>query len=171
MLALAIPFAGAISVIVTILHVTICVFLIFVVLLQRGRNQDLASAFGGGQTQANLAAMSTDDFLTRATKISAFAFMFTSLLLAIFAQTKSSSVLDRVPGNDMPKEEAPATETSPAPATESASAPAAESAPVEAAPVAETAPAPVAETAPAPVAETAPAPVAETAPTGPTGTQ
>jgi preprotein translocase subunit SecG len=128
MLSLAIPFAGAISVVLTILHILICVFLIFVVLLQRGRNQDLASAFGGGQSQANLAAMSTDDFLTRATKISAFAFMFTSLLLALFAQTKAQSVLDVVPGNDVPTVEEPAPAEAPAtdaatPAPEAAAVP------------------------------------------------
>ncbi len=85
-----------VTVLLTILHFVICAFLILVVLLQRGRNQDLASAFGGGQTQANLAAMSTDDFLTRATKITAFLFMGTSLALALFSQTKARSVLDSV---------------------------------------------------------------------------
>ena len=110
MLLVSLPFAGAISVLLTILHIVICVFLIFVVLLQRGRNQDLASAFGGGQSQANLAAMSTDDFLTRATKISAFAFMATSLLLALLSQTKSQSVLDVVPDKNAPKTSAPATD-------------------------------------------------------------
>ena len=97
MLALAIPFAGALTVALTILHIVICTFLILVVLLQRGRSQDLASAFGGGQTQSNMAAMSTDDFLTRATKVSAFLFMGTSLALALFAQGRATSVLDIVP--------------------------------------------------------------------------
>ena len=34
-----------------VLHVIACLFLIGVVLLQQGKNQDLASAFGGGGTQ------------------------------------------------------------------------------------------------------------------------
>ena len=143
MLLVSLPFAGAISVLLTILHIVICVFLIFVVLLQRGRNQDLASAFGGGQSQANLAAMSTDDFLTRATKISAFAFMATSLLLALLSQTKPQSVLDVVPDKDAPKASAPATDASPAetsaPAATELAAPAdstaTEAAPTEAAPI------------------------------------
>ena len=169
MLLVSLPFAGAISVLLTILHIVICVFLIFVVLLQRGRNQDLASAFGGGQSQANLAAMSTDDFLTRATKISAFTFMATSLLLALLSQTKAQSVLDVVPGNDKPTADAPATESAPvgtsAPAATDAGAPATETVPAEAAPGA-TAPVEVApiEAVPVPV-EQAPA-----APAGTTGT-
>ena len=34
--------------IVIVLHVIACLFLIGVVLLQQGKNQDLANAFGGG---------------------------------------------------------------------------------------------------------------------------
>ena len=34
-----------------VLHIVACLFLIAVVLLQQGKNQDLASAFGGGGTQ------------------------------------------------------------------------------------------------------------------------
>ena len=37
--------------VVIVLHVIACLFLIGVVLLQQGKNQDLASAFGGGGTQ------------------------------------------------------------------------------------------------------------------------
>ena len=33
------------------LHIVACLFLIGVVLLQQGKNQDLASAFGGGGTR------------------------------------------------------------------------------------------------------------------------
>jgi preprotein translocase subunit SecG len=122
MLALAIPFAGAITVALTLLHIVICIFLILVVLLQRGRSQDLASAFGGGQTQSNMAAMSTDDFLTRATKVSAFLFMGTSLALALFAQGRATSVLDIVP------EEPPAAEDQATTGEPGATDPAAESA-------------------------------------------
>lgn len=82
---------------VTFVHVLLCVFLIGVVLVQSGRAGDLASAFGGGASQANLAAMSSENILTLATKISAFGFMLTSLLLALFAHGKARSVLDVVP--------------------------------------------------------------------------
>jgi len=64
-----------------VLHVFICVFLIIVVLLQSGRAADLASAFGASQTQANIAAMSSEDFIKKATRYLAFTFMATSLIL------------------------------------------------------------------------------------------
>jgi preprotein translocase subunit SecG len=126
----------------TVIHFLLCVFLIAVVLLQSGRAGDLASAFGGGPSQANVAAMSSENILTRATKISAFSFMVTSLLLALFAHGDSGaeSVLDQV--------DEPAAAVAPAepaaeveqPATTGTSA-AAESTASEAAPAAEDQPA------------------------------
>ena len=64
------------------IHVLICLFLIVVVLLQSGRAADLASAFGGAPSQANVAAMSSEDFIKKATRYLAFTFMVTSLVLA-----------------------------------------------------------------------------------------
>ena len=123
-LVLAIPFLGPLMVLLTIVHVLICVLLIFVVLLQRGRSADLANAFGGGgPTQSNMAAMSTDDFLTRATKIGAFAFMGTSLLLALFSQRQASSVLDTVPDKQVPAAASSATGASAADAPAVATTP------------------------------------------------
>lgn len=80
-------------------HFLLCLFLIAVVLLQSGRAGDLSSAFGGAPSQANIAAMSSENILTRVTKVCAFGFMATSLLLALFAHGESSSdsVLDAVP--------------------------------------------------------------------------
>lgn len=86
----------------TAVHVLVCLFLVLVVLLQRGRAGDLASAFGGGPSQANIAAMSSEDVLTRATKISAFAFMGTSLLLALLSTGGTRSVLEDEPVSEPP---------------------------------------------------------------------
>ena len=168
MLAL-VSIPGAVVVLVTVIHIIVCIFLIGVVLLQRGRSQDLASAFGGGQTQANMAAMSTDDFLTRATKIAAVAFMVTSMGLALSTQKRATSVLDVVPDTNAPAAASGPTgasgETTPAPTGASAPETSAPSiAPVEIQPVpAPTEPPPPAPTEPAP-AETTPPPA-----TGPTG--
>ena len=72
-------------------HVMICLFLIVVVLLQSGRAADLASAFGGAPSQANLAAMSSEDFIKRATRYLAFTFMVTSMILAATPRTETET--------------------------------------------------------------------------------
>jgi preprotein translocase subunit SecG len=82
---------------VVVLHVIACLFLIGVVLLQQGKGQDLASAFGGGGTQTAFGPRGSANVLTRATTILAGVFMVTSLALTIL-RPKGSSVLDRIPG-------------------------------------------------------------------------
>jgi preprotein translocase subunit SecG len=119
------------------LHVIACLFLIAVVLLQQGKGQDLASAFGGGGTQAAFGPRGSATVLSRATTILAGVFMVTSLSLSILKH-RDSSVLDRVP--------APAASAFPAPGASAsplapAAAPTASAAPAESAPTT-TAPAP-----------------------------
>ena len=117
---------------VIFLHVVACIFLIAVVLLQQGKGQDLASAFGGGGTQTAFGPRGSATVLSRATTILAGLFMVTSLALTIIRPSRSG-VLDAVP----------ATVASPAPAATSApvTVPAAPAAPAEAP---ATAPAPAA---------------------------
>jgi preprotein translocase subunit SecG len=83
--------------IVLTLHIIACLFLIVVVLLQQGKGQDLASAFGGGGTQTAFGPRGSANVLSRATTILAGAFMVTSLGLSL-VRPKEASVLDRVPG-------------------------------------------------------------------------
>jgi preprotein translocase subunit SecG len=78
-----------------LLHVIACLFLIAVVLLQQGKNQDLASAFGGGGTQTAFGPRGSANVLSRATTVLAGVFMVTSLALSML-RPGSSSVLDRV---------------------------------------------------------------------------
>jgi preprotein translocase subunit SecG len=92
---------------IVILHVVACLFLIGVVLLQQGKGQDLASAFGGGGTQTAFGPRGSANVLSRATTILAGVFMLTSLTLSML-KPGGSSVLDRV--------QAPAAAPSPAPA-------------------------------------------------------
>ena len=117
---------------VIFLHVVACIFLIAVVLLQQGKGQDLASAFGGGGTQTAFGPRGSATVLSRATTILAGLFMVTSLALTIIRPSRSG-VLDAVP----------ATVATPAPAATSApiTVPAAPAAPAEAP---ATAPAPAA---------------------------
>jgi len=81
---------------ITFLHVIACLFLIAVVLLQQGKGQDLASAFGGGGTQTAFGPRGSATVLSRATTILAGLFVITSLALTI-VRPKASGVLDQVP--------------------------------------------------------------------------
>jgi preprotein translocase subunit SecG len=101
------------------LHVVACLFLIAVVLLQQGKGQDLASAFGGGGTQAAFGPRGSATVLSRATTILAGVFMVTSLSLSVLRH-RESSVLDRVPA-PVPS---PSASVAPAPAASVPAAPA-----------------------------------------------
>ena len=99
---------------IILVHILTCLFLIGVVLLQQGKSQDLASAFGGGGTQTAFGPRGSANVLSRATTILAGVFMVTSLALSIL-RPRSSTILDSV--------KAPA--ASPAPARSASPAPAA----------------------------------------------
>ena len=88
-------------VLLTVLHVAVCLVLIMVVLLQTGKRADLAGAFGGGGSQTAFGARGAATFLSRATTWSAVLFMFTSLALALLATSGrgGGSVLDNVPAS------------------------------------------------------------------------
>ena len=64
-----------------IVHVTVCLFLILVVLLQQGRGGGMGSAFGGATAQV-FGGRGAGNFLTRLTGICAAIFMLTSIGLA-----------------------------------------------------------------------------------------
>ena len=86
-------------ILLTILHVLVCLFLVVVVLLQSGKAADLAGAFGGMGSQTAFGPRGTASLLSRWTTIAAALFMVTSLSLAM-VQTRTSgggsSVVDRV---------------------------------------------------------------------------
>jgi preprotein translocase subunit SecG len=113
---------------IAFLHVVACLFLIAVVLLQQGKGQDLASAFGGGGTQTAFGPRGSATVLSRATTILAGLFMVTSLALSI-VRPGPSGVLDQIP--DAAASPTPAATA--APATTTPAAPAAE-APAQAPP-------------------------------------
>lgn len=78
------------------LHISACLFLIGVVLLQQGKGQDLASAFGGGGSQTAFGPRGSANVLSRATAILAGLFMVTSLSLSLL-KSDESSILDQLP--------------------------------------------------------------------------
>jgi preprotein translocase subunit SecG len=72
-------------ILVTVIHVIICLFLVIVVLLQSGKAADLAGAFGGMGSQTVFGPRGSATVLSKATTIAAAAFMLTSLTLSIMA--------------------------------------------------------------------------------------
>lgn len=64
-------------------HVIVCLFLIFVVLLQQGKSADLAGAFGGQGSQTAFGPRGAANLLTRLTTWSAIIFMVTSITLTV----------------------------------------------------------------------------------------
>jgi preprotein translocase subunit SecG len=71
------------SILVSIIHVIVCLILILVVLLQSGKGADLAGAFGGGGSQTAFGARGTATFLSKLTTGAAIVFMLTSLTLSL----------------------------------------------------------------------------------------
>jgi len=72
----------------------VCLILVVVVLLQSGKAADLAGAFGGMGSQTVFGPRGSATVLSKATTISAIAFMFTSLTLSILATRAGSSTPD-----------------------------------------------------------------------------
>jgi preprotein translocase subunit SecG len=88
------------TILLTTLHVIVCVFLIVVVLLQSGKAADLAGAFGGMGSQTAFGPRGSATLLSKATTISAIVFMLTSISLSILNTRTSggpvgNSVLER----------------------------------------------------------------------------
>lgn len=95
----------------TTLHVTACIFLVIVVLLQKGKGSDVNAVFGGS-SQTIFGSSGAGNFLTKLTSATAIVFMFTSLSLTIGATKQSTkSVFDDVPAETIPMtpEQPPAT--------------------------------------------------------------
>ena len=152
---------------VLILHLIACFFLIAVVLLQQGKGQDLASAFGGGGTQAAFGPRGSVTLLSRVTAALAAVFMITSISLVVLKQRRSS-VLDSIPATASPSP-TPAGPTDllgvpVAPASPGATASPAASPATASSVAASPAPASPAATTPAPATKAAP-PAASPAPT------
>jgi preprotein translocase subunit SecG len=77
----------------TILHVLVCFFLIFIVLIQSSKGAELGAAFGGS-SQTLFGSRGAATLFSKLTTISAVVFMVTSLLIAV-ASVKSGSVVKK----------------------------------------------------------------------------
>jgi preprotein translocase subunit SecG len=97
-------------ILVTIVHVIVCLFLIIVVLLQSGKAGDISAAFGGQGSQAAFGPRGAATALSKATTISAIIFMLTSITLSISATKRggAASVLQGVKSAPAKTQPAPA---------------------------------------------------------------
>ena len=84
------------TLLITVIHVIVCIALIMIVLLQTGKGADMGAAFGGGSSQTLFGSTGASTFLSKATTVAAVVFMLTSLMLAYAAGNKSgkSIVMD-----------------------------------------------------------------------------
>ncbi|MBN2419118.1 MAG: preprotein translocase subunit SecG [Deltaproteobacteria bacterium] len=81
------------DIVITIIHVVVCIALIFIVLLQKGKGADMGAAFGGS-SQAVFGGAGASSFLSKVTTTAAVVFMLTSLLLATIGKGKSESIME-----------------------------------------------------------------------------
>jgi preprotein translocase subunit SecG len=105
-------------ILITIVHIAVCLFLIIVVLLQSGKSGDIAAAFGGMGSQTAFGPRGAATVLSRATTWSAIIFMVTSITLSVFASRRSgtNSVLQGVkPSQTKSQPAKPAPAPAPAP--------------------------------------------------------
>ena len=106
-------------ILITVVHIIVCLILVVVVLLQSGKAADLAGAFGGMGSQTVFGPRGSATVLSKATTISAVLFMLTSITLSILATRGGSSTPDllkkTIPVSGQ-KGPVPATTQAPAPA-------------------------------------------------------
>ena len=89
-------------IVVTIIHVIVCIGLILVVLLQTGKGAEVGAVFGGSSSTI-FGSSGAGNFLSRLTTGMAIVFMMTSLTLGYFAGRKpSATIFDSQPGSTAP---------------------------------------------------------------------
>jgi preprotein translocase subunit SecG len=111
-----------VTVLITILHITVCIILILVVLLQAGRGASMGAAFGGS-SQTLFGSTGPGTFLGKMTTVIAMIFMLTSLALSYNSLHRAPSLIDSAPRTKaektlpkapMPQSAAPAVPAQPA---------------------------------------------------------
>lgn len=98
-------------ILITLVHIIVCLFLIIVVLLQSGQSGDIAAAFGGQGSQTAFGPRGAATVLTKATTWCAVIFMLTSITLSVLASRRGGpgSVLQnyKSPVSSAPAQPAP----------------------------------------------------------------
>lgn len=89
---------------INIVHIFVCLVLMFVVLLQQGKGGGMGAAFGGATTQV-FGGRGAGNILTRATAICAGIFMLTSVSLAYLSSSGDRALKARVAQESSKKKE------------------------------------------------------------------
>ena len=79
---------------VVVVHLIVCLFLIFIILIQSSKGAEMGAAFGGS-SQTLFGSRGAATFLNKLTTTAAIVFMITSLVLAILS-VKRGSVMSSV---------------------------------------------------------------------------
>jgi preprotein translocase subunit SecG len=91
-------------ILVTVIHVLVCIGLVLVVLLQTGKGAEVGAVFGGSSATI-FGSSGAGNFLSRLTTGMAIVFMITSLTLGYFAGRKpSATIFDTRPSTTAPSE-------------------------------------------------------------------
>jgi preprotein translocase subunit SecG len=117
-------------ILVTVIHVFVCIGLILVVLLQTGKGAEVGAVFGGSSATI-FGSSGAGNFLSRLTTGMAIVFMITSLTLGYFAGRRpSDTIFDRRPAPAAPgASETPKQQSAPTPAPAAPANPAPEASP------------------------------------------
>jgi preprotein translocase subunit SecG len=79
-----------------VIHLIVCFFLIFIILIQSSKGAELGAAFGGSN-QTLFGSRGAATFLNKLTTVAAIVFMLTSLSLAILSTNRGSVISEDVP--------------------------------------------------------------------------
>lgn len=93
------------TLLLTIIHIIVCLFLIAVVLLQSGKGAEMGAAFGGS-SQTLFGSRGAASFLSKMTTVAAIVFMVTSLSLAVLA-SRGGSVIQKTPASQQQQQAVP----------------------------------------------------------------
>lgn len=92
---------------VTVLHIIVCLFVIFIILIQSSKGAEMGAAFGGS-SQTLFGSRGAATFISKLTTVAAILFMVTSLLLAIIS-SRQGSIMSSVPVQEAPAQPLPDT--------------------------------------------------------------
>ena len=102
------------TIVLTMLHIAVSIFMIAVVLLQSGKGAEMGASFGSSGSQSVFGAGGGSTFLSKMTTGVAVIFMLTSLTLAYISGNPSSSSI--MTGKSRPAATTPAQQAPAAPA-------------------------------------------------------